>query len=104
MDNSVVVPVHTDHDHPTVDADTVPRKQGRKKALAHRTNRPDAGHDPKFDAMYQQLAIMQKQLNTMKRSIAETSRAAGKTPSIVLAHPNAPALPSVPSESTDRLV
>lgn len=104
MDNSVVVQIHTDLDHPTVDADTVPRKHGRKKSLANRTNRPDVGQDPKFDAMYQQLAVMQKQLNTMKRSIAESSRAAGKTHSIVLAHPNAPASPSAASVSTDCLV
>lgn len=104
MDNSVVVQVHTDNDHPTVDADSVSRKHGRKKGLAHRTNRPDAGQDPKFDAMFQQLAVMQKQLNTMKKSIAESSRAAGKTPSIVLAHPSVPASPSPASLSTDFLV
>ena len=92
MDNTVAVQVHTDMEQPTVAADTAPRRHGRKKTHDHRTNRPPVGQDPKFDEMYQQLAVMQKQLNTMKKSML-AARTSGKLQTACLAVPESP--PSV---------
>jgi hypothetical protein len=103
MDNTVIMKVHAEHEHQTVCADTVPRKHGRKKPSEQRTNKPIAGQDPKFDEMYQQLAVMQKQLNTMKRSMLASVRATPKLQS-TLAQPDAPTSPPAASVSADCAV